>query len=162
MSFSVLDIFFIILVITFGIVAASHGLIKEIFGKLSFVAGAFVGFFYCGQFAPYIAKYINQPMVDIIIAFLLLFITTFLFVKIIQLIVSKFFEGDILKSLDRSLGFFFGAFEGLVVVCCIIIFLKVQTWFSTDALLNGSTFAGMILPFLDKPVTYIQGMLTNV
>ena len=37
-------------------------------------------------------------------------------VKIIQAIISKIFEWNILKSLDRTLGFFFGILEGFVIV----------------------------------------------
>ena len=136
-----------------------HGLIKELFGKLAVIAGVVAGFYFCGLLAPHIAKIIKIPAVDVVLAFILIFITAFLVVKIIQIIVGAIFSGEIMRSLDRVLGLAFGAIEGLLIVSCILILLKAQIWFDSDSLLSDSTVARIILPYLSQPISYIRGML---
>ena len=106
-----------------------------------------------------IAKIIKIPAVDVVLAFILVFITAFLVVKIIQIIVGAIFSGEIMKSLDRVLGLAFGAIEGLLIVSCILILLKAQIWFDSDSLLSDSTLAKILLPYLSQPISYIRGML---
>ena len=136
-----------------------HGLIKELFGKLAVIAGVVAGFYFCGFLAPYIEKIIKIPAVDIVLAFILVFVTAFLIVKILQIIVGAIFSGEIMKSLDRVLGLIFGAFEGLMLVSCLIILLKAQIWFDSDSILSNSSLARLLLPYLSQPISYIRGML---
>ena len=147
------------LIAAFAFVAMIHGLIKELFGKLAVIAGVVAGFYFCGMLAPHIEKIIKIPAVDIVLAFILIFITAFLIVKIIQIIVGAIFSGEIMKSLDRVLGLAFGALEGLLIVSCILILMKAQIWFDFDSLLSSSTVANILLPYLEQPITYIRGML---
>ena len=74
-------------------------------------------------------KFINNQAVCIVLAFILLFIAAFLLVKIIQTLIGSVMDGDILKSLDRVLGFVLGALEGLFIVCAILILVCAQPWF---------------------------------
>ena len=159
MTFSFIDIIFLIIIAAFAFVAMIHGLIKELFGKIAVIAGLVAGFYFCGLLAPHVSKIIKIPAVDVVIAFILIFITTFLIVKIIQMIVGMIFSGEILKSLDRVLGLAFGAVEGILVVSCILILMNAQIWFNFDSLLNGSTIYHILSPFLEYPVNYIRGML---
>ncbi len=159
MTFTFIDIVFFIIIAAFAIVAMIHGLIKELFGKLAIIAGVVAGFYFCGLLAPHIAKIIRIAAVDVVLAFILIFITAFLVVKIIQIIVGAIFSGEIMRSLDRVLGLAFGAIEGLLIVSCILILLKAQIWFDSDSLLSDSTVARILLPYLSQPISYIRGML---
>ncbi|MCR4821568.1 MAG: CvpA family protein [Treponema sp.] len=159
MTFTFIDIVFFIIIAFFALVAMVHGLIKELFGKLAVIVGLVAGFYFCGLLAPHIAKIIKIPAVDVVIAFILIFITAFLIVKIIQIIVGTIFSGEIMKSLDRVLGLVFGALEGLLIVSCILILMKAQIWFDFSTLLSSSSLAGILLPYLEGPISYINGML---
>ncbi|MBQ9281017.1 MAG: CvpA family protein [Treponema sp.] len=159
MTFTFVDIVFLIIIAFFALVAMVHGLIKELFGKLAVIAGIVAGFYFCGMLAPHIEKIIKIPAVDVVLAFILVFITAFLIVKIIQIIVGAIFSGEIMKSLDRVLGLAFGAVEGLLIVSCILILMKAQIWFDFSSLLDSSTVAGVLIPYLDTPISYIRGML---
>ena len=150
MTFTFVDIVFLIIIAFFALVAMVHGLIKELFGKLAVIAGIVAGFYFCGMLAPHIEKIIKIPAV---------FITAFLIVKIIQIIVGAIFSGEIMKSLDRVLGLAFGAVEGLLIVSCILILMKAQIWFDFSSLLDSSTVAGVLIPYLETPISYIRGML---
>ena len=159
MTFTFVDIVFLIIIAFFALVAMVHGLIKELFGKLAVIAGIVAGFYFCGMLAPHIEKIIKIPAVDVVLAFILVFITAFLIVKIIQIIVGAIFSGEIMKSLDHVLGLAFGAVEGLLIVSCILILMKAQIWFDFSSLLDSSTVAGVLIPYLDTPISYIRGML---
>ena len=159
MTFTFIDIFFFLIIGVFAIISMIHGLRAELFGKLAVIAGLVAGFYFCGLLAPHVEKIIKIPAIDIIVAFIIVFVTTFLIVKIIQIIVSGIFSGEILKSLDKILGLFFGAIEGVLVVSCLLILLKAQIWLNVDSLLSSSTVANLLLPYLERPVSYIRGML---
>lgn len=159
MTFTFIDIVFFIIIITFALMAMIHGLIEELFGKLAVIVGVVAGFYFCGILAPHIAKFIKIPAVDVVLAFILVFITAFLVVKIVQIIVGAVFSGEIMKSLDRVLGLAFGAIEGILIVCCILILLKAQIWFDLDSLTSNSTVYHYLSPFLERPISYIRGML---
>lgn len=159
MTFNFIDVVFIVIVLFFAVTACVSGLIRELFGKLAVVAGAVAAFFFCGRLSPYLQKIISNKTVDLVIAFILIFIAVFLFVKIIQILLKNIFSGEILKSLDHVLGFLFGAAEGIALVACVLILLKAQTWFDSSAVTDGSTVSSVLLPYLQKPIEYIHGML---
>ncbi|WP_294430521.1 CvpA family protein [uncultured Treponema sp.] len=159
MTFTFIDIVFLIIIAAFAIMAMIHGFIQELFGKIAVIAGVVAGFYFCGLLAPHISKIIKIPAVDVVLAFILVFITAFLLVKIVQIIISTIFSGEILKSLDRVLGLAFGAIEGLLIVSCILIVLKAQVWFDFDSLTDSSTIYRILAPYLSSPINYIRGML---
>lgn len=159
MTFTFIDIVFLIIIAAFAFMAMIHGLISELFGKLAVIVGVVAGFYFCGLLAPHISKFIKIPAVDVVLAFILIFITAFLIVKIVQMIVGAIFSGEIMKSLDRVLGLAFGAIEGLMIVCCILILVKAQIWFDLNSLVDSSTAWKYLNPFLDAPIKYIRGML---
>lgn len=159
MTFTFIDIVFLIIIAAFAFVAMIHGLINELFGKLAMIVGVVAGFYFCGLLAPHISKIVKIPAVDVVLAFILIFITAFLVVKIVQIIVGAIFSGEIMKSLDRVLGLAFGAVEGLMIVSCILILMNAQIWFDFNSLLSESTVAKILLPYLQTPISYIRGML---
>ena len=160
MHFTFIDIIFAIIVLVFAIMACTNGFIKELFGKVSVILGIFVASFFCGALKPYMAKIINNSAVSLVVSFLLLFIVTFLFVKIIQYMVGNFLSGEILQSLDRVLGFFFGLFEGLIVVCCVFIIIQAQPWFEgLKEFFSNGFFWSILGKLLDKPISYVKGVL---
>lgn len=158
MTFTFVDVVFAVVVLCFAVSAAVHGFIRELFGKLAVVAGVVAGFYFCGMLAPYFSRIIPVSAVDIVLSFVLIFVAAFLFVKILQILIGGIFSGEILKSLDRVLGFAFGALEGLLIVVCVLILLKAQVWFDIGFLTERSAFSTFLSPFLEKPVAYIQGM----
>ncbi len=158
MTFNFIDVVFIVVILFFAVTSCVNGLIKELFGKLAVVAGAVAAFFFCGRLSPYLLKIINNPAVDLVIAFILIFVAVFLCVKILQIIFKSIFSGEILKSLDHVLGFIFGAAEGIAIVACVLILLKAQIWFDSSPVTNESTVSSLLLPVLQKPIDYIHGM----
>lgn len=158
MHFSFIDIVFSVIVLFIAISACVHGFIAEIFGKIAVIASFFTAFYFCGKLAAKMQNIISVKGVCIAVSFAILFIATFLAVKIIQTAIKSFFSGDILKSLDRVLGFILGLFEGILVISAILILLVSQPWFSLGSLLDSSFYWSMLDSFLTKPIQYVKGI----
>ena len=158
MHFSFIDIVFSVIVLFIAISACAHGFIAEIFGKIAVIASFFTAFYFCGKLAAKMQNIISVKGVCVAVSFAILFIATFLAVKIIQTAIKSLFSGDILKSLDRVLGFILGLFEGLLVISAILILLISQPWFSLGSLLDSSFYWSMLDSFLTKPIQYVKGI----
>ena len=148
MSFTIIDWVFSLIILAFAIGGIIKGFIDNIFGKLALVLGIFIAILFYKNIAALLLKDIKFPFVANIIAFLLIFVVVFLIVKIIQMIVSKVFEWSILKSLDRTLGFFFGIVEGAVVICLIILLLDAQPFINVNSLFDGSFYYNLVSTLL--------------
>lgn len=158
MHFTFIDIVFTLIILFLGIMVCVKGFIKELFGKLALIAGIVVAVLFSGKLSPYLEKFINNQGVCLVLSFILLFITAFLLVKILQTIVGGIFEGEILRSLDRVLGFCLGIAEGLVVVCAILVLVKAQPWFELAIVTNESFYWKVLSGFLEKPISTVAGI----
>ncbi len=148
MSFTMIDWVFSLIIFAFAIVGIIKGFIDNIFGKLALILGIFIAILFYKNIAALLLKDIKFPFAANIIAFLLIFVVVFLIVKIIQMIVSKVFEWSILKSLDRTLGFFFGIVEGAVVICLIILLLDALPFINVNSLFDGSFYYNLVSTLL--------------
>ena len=152
MNFAIIDWIFSIVILLFAISGIIKGFIDNIFGKIAFVAGILLAYFFYKDVATGLLKDIKVPVAANIIAFLLIFVVTFLVIKIVQMIVAKVFEWSILKSLDRTLGFIFGIVEGAAVVCLVVFLLNAQPFFDTKGLFEGSFYYNIIQSIFNSDV----------
>ncbi|MBQ7158220.1 MAG: CvpA family protein [Treponema sp.] len=161
MTLTFIDVVFSIIVLLFAVIAAAHGFIKELFSKLAVILGIVVAVSFFGKLAPFIEQVIHNKAVATVVAFLLLFIATYLLVKIVQQLVGAAFRGEILRGLDRTLGFVFGALEGIVVVSIVLILVNAQPWFPrmAESVTDGSFYWKVLGGILDQPISYVRGML---
>ncbi|MBE6345548.1 MAG: CvpA family protein [Spirochaetaceae bacterium] len=160
MNFTIIDVFFAIIIFALAIMGSIKGFIDELFGKLAFVLGLVVAVLFYGKLYPHVEKWISVVFFAQAISFILLFIATFLLVKIIQHSVGSFFNSEIMNGLNRALGFFLGAFEGLLIVAVILIILNSQPWFDITALLKNSFFADLLSGFIVQPVNFVNERIT--
>ncbi len=144
MNFAVIDWVFSGIIIIFAIGGVIKGFIDNVFGKIAFIAGIVLAYFFYDDIAEKLLKDVKVEFAAKIISFLLIFVVTFLVIKIVQMIVAKVFEWSILKSLDRTLGFIFGMVEGGAVVCLIIFLLTAQPFFNAMNILDGSFYYNIV------------------
>ena len=149
MSIALTDVIFLLIILIFAIVAAAKGFIKAIFGKLCWILGLLGAFFFYKKLMSHMTELVHNETVSFILCFLLIFVVIFLIVKIIQTIFERIFDGEIMKGLDRSLGFFFGIVEGLVVIFVFILIMTYQPWFDCSKLFEDSWLVKMLTPLLD-------------
>lgn len=137
---AIIDIVFLIIIGVLAINGAIKGFIAELFGKAAFLVGLLVGILFYDVVAAFLSQWIDVPFFAQIIGFLLLFVITFLIIKVLQHLLGGIFKGDILGSLNKALGFFLGLAEGVLIVAVCLFVLHAQPWLETASLLQGSFF----------------------
>lgn len=147
--FTLTDIIFLVVIFIFAVIAAAKGFIKAIFGKLCWIFGLIAAFFLHRKLLKYMNELVHNETVSLVLCFVLIFVVVFLIVKIIQTALEKIFDGEIMKGLDRSLGFFFGIVEGITILFFITFILLNQPWFDCSKLFEGSLFIKILGPLLD-------------
>ena len=150
MSFPI-DIIFLAIILVFAIVSAIKGFINAIFNKLCWILGLVGAFLFYNLLSRPMKDFVKNQIAADILSFLVIFIAVFLLIKIVQTILSKIFDGEIMKGLDRSLGFFFGFVEGLVVVYAFIFLVLKQPWFPKPQFLTDSFFVRIF----DHVINYV-------
>lgn len=150
MHFAVIDFIFIAVIILFTVLGIIRGFVDNLFGKLSWILGIIVSFFFYKQVTDNIFSKLSNKIVANILSFLILFIIVFIIVKLIQAIFERFLENKVLNSLDRALGCFFGIAEGFAVVALVIFLLSNQPFFSVDGLFEESFFFNIFNKFISS------------
>ncbi len=156
--FTAVDIFFILVILIFSLMALAKGFVNELFGKVSVVAGLVCAFIFFGKLAPYVQEYVKHTVLAKVLAFLMIFIVVYLTIKIIQHFVAKAFSTEIMHGLDKALGMLLGFVEGLAIVACIIILMKAQPWINFSTLLRGSFFVKLLSTVISTPINSVQGL----
>ncbi len=159
MNMAVIDIIFWIIILILSIHGAFRGFLDEFFSKIAIIAGIFIGLVFNKFLVPYLPKLGNLIFLTRILAFLILFIVVYIAIRLVQKIVGIAFQGDIMKGLDKSLGFFLGIGEGFLVVGLILFLLHSQRFFEIQPVLSDSFFDKLISPlFMTIPDNFqIQG-----
>ena len=162
MVFAPVDICFLIIILIFAVLAMIKGLIKEFFGKMSVFGGLACAIIFSPKLTPFVENTIHNTIISAVLSFLLIFVVVFLIICIIQQRVDKLFSGEIMRGLDRILGFLLGVLEGLVVVLFIMVVMTVQPWFNIDNIVSGSLFFSVLSGVINSSAEYVKGMAANV
>lgn len=140
-SFTAFDIVLLIIIALLAVRCAVMGLVAELFSKAAVICGCIAALLFFRKVAPAVSQITGQASLSGIIAFLLVFLVVYFIIKIVQGIVSDIFFWLSLQSLDRALGLFLGAGEGLLVAAVVVVFLVQQPFFDASSLLAESFFA---------------------
>lgn len=159
MSISFIDTVFLVIILLLAVICMFKGFIKEVLGKGAVILGIWAAILFYKLLVPYLLKYIHLRFLAIALSFLLVFLVVYLIVMIIRAIVGAAFQGEVLKGLDRTLGFVLGALEGLAVVAVILIVLAGQPWFDVSDLLSHSFFYKILKLFIAAPVDSLSHMV---
>ncbi|AIN94265.1 CvpA family protein [Treponema putidum] len=142
------DIVFLIIMAFFVIKVTITGFIDEFFSKAAVIVGGLVAFLFYKLLTPVITELLGEKSLSAIISFLILFLSVYLVIKLVQVFLGSLFSSESLKNLDRSLGFFLGLVEGLIVIGVILMLINIQTFVSFDKILSESIFAKILSPFI--------------
>lgn len=148
MNFGVIDIIFSLIILVCAIGAAFKGFIRAVLSKLAIILGVFFAITFNNKLSPVFETRISSEIICKILSGLIIFIVVFIVVMIIQKILQRLFSGEILKSLDSTLGFFFGLLGGLIIVIVILKLLYMQSFFDANAFLNDSFFNNFLKSFI--------------
>ena len=150
MNLAAIDIIFIALIIIFTVRCAIKGFISEIMSMASIVLGLLAALYFYKNGGEFVRiKFMpDMKVIPEIIAFAALFLIVFITIKILEIMLKEIIEGIRLGGVDRFLGIFFGAAEGIVVISLVLFLLRIQPLFDPGSLLANSFFAKLLLPLI--------------
>lgn len=154
---AVVDFIFLFVILIFSILIAIKGFIEEFSGKAALILGIVCAVSFNGPATVFFQDKIPYEWLAKIVAFLSVFIVTFLVISLIGKLVSLLFQGKIMKGLDRTLGFFLGLVEGLLVVAFIYVLLTIQPFFDVQPLFQDSLFAQFFEGLIPQSVITTMG-----
>lgn len=140
------DIVLLVIIVLLAVRCALTGFVAELFSKAAVICGCIAALLLFRKVAPSVSQITGRASLSGLIAFFLVFLAVFLVIKFVQGIVSDIFLGLSLQGLDRALGFFLGAAEGLLVAAVVVVFLVQQPFFDASSILAGSFFAQLLRP----------------
>tara|TARA_B100001123_G_C15318536_1_gene1027067 strand:- start:218 stop:739 length:522 start_codon:yes stop_codon:yes gene_type:complete len=131
-----------------------NGFAKELSSAAAWVI-SIVGAWYFGPFLfPYLEAYLNNLQVKSIISFIVFFIILFAIVRLAGSIISKFLSAIGLSSLDKSLGFFFGATKAITILVSVFIlsstFIENKSWWNESLSKEWTTKIARVMEPLIK------------
>jgi membrane protein required for colicin V production len=162
MTFAGIDIVFTIIVVILAFRAAFRGFVKELLGTAALFLGIIMAVLFSGLVAQTIDQYTGPSIWSQVIAFLGIFLVVYLIVKIFESALNRLIERIHLDQLDHALGFFLGVVEGLIVVFILLLLVQIQPFFDPEALITGSVFARIMLPFLPFAAEFLSTGRINV
>jgi len=150
MSFTVIDIVFIILIGLFVIRCYLKGFVSELLSMAGFALGILAALFFYKNGAEFLRErfWPNLQTIPEVLSFIFLFIIVLIVVKLIAIMLKGIIDGIRLGGIDRVLGIIFGLAEGIAVVSLVLFFMRIQPLFDPSSVLSNSFFANLLLPFI--------------
>jgi membrane protein required for colicin V production len=93
------------------------------------------------------------------VAFLVLFVLTYLLVKLLESLLHGLVERIQIEKLDQALGFFLGLVEGFLLLAVLVFVLRVQPLFEVDQLFAGSFLADLMQRLIPVGAQFIEEKL---
>lgn len=157
MNMSPLDITFLLVLAVIVIRAMIRGFVEEFGSVAAFFLGVLAAFLFSGLVAPLLEGIMGQSVWNQVVAFLGLFLITYLLVKLFEAGLRNLIERAELENLDKALGFFLGLVEAVLVVFILVFLLYIQPFFEVDALIMESWFGRVLSPFFPYAADIITG-----
>ena len=132
------DVVSLVIILFLAVRAVFRGFVEEFLSIASVFIGLGIAVIFTGKASVVVNKYVDSTFWSPVIAFLILFLLTYIIVKIFENALHSLIEKVHLEKLDQALGFFTGILEGLLVVVILVFILEIQPFFSVDGLFDGS------------------------
>lgn len=160
MGFEAIDIFFLILLVFASIRAGIRGFVREFMAMASLIVGIGVAVLFSGVVAVQLEAHLGESIWNQIIAFLGLFLVTYLVLKIFEGALRALVERINADNLDHALGFFLGVGEGLLLIFVLLLLIQVQPFIDMENAIDESVFAIVLkplLPYVDELLQFRAG-----
>ena len=145
------DLLFLLIALFFCIKGFFRGFISEFMSMAALILGLVAALVFQNQVASLLKDMIKSDTFRPLAAFFLLFIGTYILVKVLELVLHNAIEAIRMNSLDRLLGFVWGLLETSVIIL-IVVFLIYRFKFKAG------------ISFLDESVVakYARNMLDTL
>lgn len=138
MNIAAFDIVSLIILFILAIRVTFRGFLTEIMSMASIIVGITIAVIFTRRVSLFLEAYIGQSFWNMIIAFLGLFLVSYLIIKIFESSLNTLIEKVQLEKLDQSLGFFLGLIEGFLLIVILVFVLQAQKIFDVSKLFENS------------------------
>ncbi|MCL1817342.1 MAG: CvpA family protein [Spirochaetaceae bacterium] len=150
-----LDIVLALVVLFMLLRGLLRGALAELFSVGAIVGGIAAAIIFCGPVGVVVEERLGLNGWGNIIAFLGLFIVTYLVMKVAQKILRGFVENINLQNLDKALGLFLGLIEGLALAALIVFVLRLQPLVDLRDVLAGSLSVRVLDPLVFFVISHV-------
>jgi membrane protein required for colicin V production len=120
MNLNILDIVFLVVIISSVIFGILKGFIRELFSLVFFIIAVVLSFLYYFEAGNVFLKQIKNRDVANFVGFLLIFLSVLLVGSLVTYIIKKIFVIGPMKSIDRILGSAFGLLRGILISAILV------------------------------------------
>lgn len=143
------DLLFLLVALFFVIKGFIRGFISEFMSMAALILGLVAALMFQGQVAALLKDMVKSDTFRPLIAFFILFIGTYIVVKLLEMMLHNAIEAIKMNSLDRLLGILWGLLETSVIVL-IVVFLIYRFKFKAGiSFLDESVVAKYARDFLE-------------
>ncbi|MBO7048187.1 MAG: CvpA family protein [Spirochaetia bacterium] len=143
------DLLFLLIALFFVIKGFFRGFISEFMSMAALILGLIAALAFQNQVASLLKDMIKSDTFRPLVAFFLIFIGTYIIVKLLELLLHNAIEAIRMNSLDRLLGFVWGLLETSVIIL-IVVFLIYRFKFKAGmSFLDESVVAKYARDFLN-------------
>ncbi|MDA3939844.1 MAG: CvpA family protein [Spirochaetia bacterium] len=153
MNIVAFDIVSLIILLILAIRATFRGFLAEFMSMASLIVSITIAVIFTRPVSILLQDYIGYSFWNMIIAFLGLFLVSYLIIKIFESSLNSLIEKVQLEKLDQSLGFFLGLIEGFLLIVIVVFILQAQQIFDISNLFSKSysaSIAEKIIPIGTK------------
>ncbi|UTO28904.1 CvpA family protein [Bartonella harrusi] len=116
MIITVLDGIVLVVILLSAFLAMLRGFSREVLSLISWAIAAITTLFLFKPFLPFFEQYLSNKMIALITTLVTIFIIVLIITSIITMKISDFIIDSRIGILDRTIGFVFGAFRGLLIM----------------------------------------------
>lgn len=143
------DLLFLLIAVFFVIKGFFRGFISEFMSMAALIVGLVVALVFQNQAAGLLKDMIKSDTIRPLAAFFLLFIGTYVLIKLLELLLHNAIEAIKMNSLDRLLGFVWGLLEAAVIILIVVYFIYNFKFKAGMSFLQESVVAKYARDFLD-------------
>lgn len=159
MNIVAFDIVSLIILLILAIRVTFRGFVAEIMSMASVLVGIIIAVIFTHPVSLLLRGYIGESLWNTVIAFLGLFLISYLIIKLFESSLNSLIEKVQLEKLDQSLGFFLGLIEGFLFVVILVFVLRAQSFFEIDKLLENSFSASIADKIIPIGTKIIEGKI---
>ena len=138
---SIIDITIILIMLISLIIGIYRGFVREALSLCSWVAAIWLAYHYAWHMSSYLASYIEQSPLRVVLAYALIFVVSLLIFSAISHFLHSLASNSGISGVDRSLGVLFGVTRGIAIITVLILVARFmdftgQPWWSESMLVT--------------------------
>ena len=117
-----IDFVIILIVVLSAVISSVRGFAREALSLLGWVLAFWVSMTFSGGLSLMLGKTIQDPILRLIVAFLILFIASLIVSTVVNYFIIQFVQRTGMMGADRAIGIVFGVLRGILIVTALVMF----------------------------------------